>query len=232
MEYLVFIGLAVAFVVAVLGKNAYDEWKKAKLFKISLRENYGVLRKRDTDLERFARMGSYYKKHPEEGQIDDITWNDLGMDDVFRSMNHTYSASGEEYLYYTLRSVGKSKEELSDLESLIEYFDGHEKERVQVQILMAKLGYMGKFSIYDYLDNLDILGERSNKKSILCNLLFLPILACMPFFFSYALIAFVALMIFNIVTYFREKSEIEPYIISFKYHLRVSVRKNRVLRLS
>ena len=232
MEYLVFLGLALVFIAGVLGKNAYNEWRKAKLFKISLRENYGVLRKRDTDLERFARMGSYCKKHPEEGQIDDITWNDLGMDDVFRSMNHTYSASGEEYLYYTLRSAGKSKEELEELESLIRYFDGHENERVEVQVLMAKLGYMGKFSIYDYMDNLDILGERSNKKAILCDLLFIPILICMPFAFSYALIAFVALMLYNIVSYFREKSEIEPYIISFKYVLRLLDIAEKVEKLS
>ena len=232
MEYLVFLVLALVFIAGVLGKNAYNEWRKAKLFKISLRENYGVLRKRDTDLERFARMGSYCKKHPEEGQIDDITWNDLGMDDVFRSMNHTYSASGEEYLYYTLRSAGKSKEELEELESLIRYFDGHENERVEVQVLMAKLGYMGKFSIYDYMDNLDILGERSNKKAILCDLLFIPILVCMPFAFSYALIAFVALMLYNIVSYFREKSEIEPYIISFKYVLRLLDIAEKVEKLS
>ena len=229
---MVLLSMALVFIAGVLGKNAYNEWRKAKLFKISLRENYGVLRKRDTDLERFARMGSYCKKHPEEGQIDDITWNDLGMDDVFRSMNHTYSASGEEYLYYTLRSAGKSKEELEELESLIRYFDGHENERVEVQVLMAKLGYMGKFSIYDYMDNLDILGERSNKKAILCDLLFIPILVCMPFAFSYALIAFVALMLYNIVSYFREKSEIEPYIISFKYVLRLLDIAEKVEKLS
>ncbi|MBP5262983.1 MAG: hypothetical protein J6Z33_01260, partial [Lachnospiraceae bacterium] len=197
MEYLIFFALAAAFIAAVLIKNAYNEWKKAKLFKISLRENYGELRKRDENMERFARMGSYYKKHPEEGQIDDITWNDLGMDDIFRSMNHTYSASGEEYLYHTLRSAGKSEEELSELESLIQYFDGHEEERVQVQVLMAKLGYMGKFSIYDYLDNLDILGVRSNKKAILCDLLFVPLIILLPFAFSYALIGIIALMLFN-----------------------------------
>ncbi|WMC92726.1 hypothetical protein [Kineothrix sp. MB12-C1] len=34
----------------------------------------------------------------------DITWNDLNMDAVFRQMNYAYSAAGEEYLYYLLRS--------------------------------------------------------------------------------------------------------------------------------
>ena len=232
MEYLIFFALAAAFIAAVLIKNAYNEWKKAKLFKISLRENYGELRKRDENLERFARMGSYYKKHSEEGQIDDISWNDLGMDDVFRSMNHTYSATGEEYLYHTLRSAGKSEEELLELESLIQYFDSHEEERVQVQVLMAKLGYMGKFSIYDYLDNLDILGVRSNKKAILCDLLFVPLIVLLPFAFSYALIGIIALMLFNIVTYFREKSEIEPYIVSFKYVLKLLDIAEKVEKLS
>jgi hypothetical protein len=36
--------------------------------------------------------------------IDDITWNDLNMDSVFKRINPSLSTSGEQYLYYMLRS--------------------------------------------------------------------------------------------------------------------------------
>lgn len=221
MEYIAFGVLAVAFIAAIVGKDIYNDRKKQKLFELSLRRDYGTLREKKLNLERFARMDRYYKKHPEEGQIDDITWNDLGMDEVFLSMNHTYSASGEEYLYYTLRSAGKSEEELSELENMIQFYMEHEDERVATQLIMAKLGYMGKFSLYDYLDNLDYLGERSNRKAILMDLLFIPLICMIPFAFSYGILGIVALSIFNITTYFREKSDIEPYIISFQYILKL-----------
>ena len=221
MEYIAFGILALVFIAAIVGKDIYNDRKKQRLFEESLRRDYGTLREKKLNLERFARMDRYYKKHPEEGQIDDITWNDLGMDEIFLNMNHTYSASGEEYLYYTLRSAGKTEEEFAELENLVQYYMGHEDQRVATQLIMAKLGYMGKFSLYDYLDNLDYLGERSNRRAILMDLLFIPLVCLLPFAFSYGIMGIVALSIFNITTYFREKSDIEPYIISFQYILKL-----------
>ena len=231
MEYAIFGALVVAFFVAIIVKDIFNDRKKRRLFEKELRQNYGVLRKREEKIERFLRIDRYFGKHPEEGQVDDVTWNDLGMDDVFRSMNHTYSATGEEYLYHVLRSAGKSKEELEEFETLVNHFAKEEDQRVYVQILMAKLGYMGKFSLYDYLDNLDYLGERNNKKAILLDLAFIPCIAIMPFFFSYGLIALVALMIFNVTTYFKEKNEIEPYIVSFQYVLKLLDAAGRLEKL-
>ena len=221
MEYIAFGILALVFIAVIVGKDIYNDRRKQKLFEHSLRKDYGTLREKKQNLERFARMDRYYKKHSEKGQVDDITWNDLGMDEVFLNMNHTYSASGEEYLYYTLRSAGKSDEELAELENLIQYFMGHEDERVTAQLIMAKLGYMGKYSLYDYLDNLEYLGERSNRKAILLDLLYLPFACLLPFAVSYGILGIVALTIYNITTYFREKSDIEPYIISFQYILKL-----------
>lgn len=221
MEYLFFGALVLAFIVAVICLDIYRDRKKQRLFEDSLRRDYGILRKREYNLERFVRIDRYYCKHPEADQIDDVTWNDLDLDEVFKSMNHTYSAVGEEFLYHTLRSAGKDQEYLGELEGLIEYFRTHEDQRVFLQLVMAKLGYMGKYSLYDYLDNLDYLGERTNRKAFVCNLLFLPLLALAPFYFSYAMIGLVGLMLYNIMTYFKEKGEIEPYIVSFVYVLKL-----------
>ena len=228
MEYLIFWLMALGFIAAVIGVEIYRDRKKQKRFKESLHRDYGILHERRQDLERFARINRYYLKHVQTGQIDDVTWNDLDMDQIFRSMNHTYSAAGEEYLYHTLRSAGQSAEQLEGLEKWIRYFMEHEEERVYVQLQMAKLGYLGKYSLYDYIDNLGYLGERSNRRAILMDLLFIPLVACMPFFFSYALLGCIALMVFNIMTYFKEKEEIEPYIISFQFIVKLLDAADRV----
>ncbi len=47
--------------------------------------------------------------------IDDITWNDLGMDDIFRLINNTYSSTGQEYLYKLLRTPCAEEEVLKEL---------------------------------------------------------------------------------------------------------------------
>lgn len=221
MEYVMFLGAMILFFIVIFGREAYSAKKREKQFIASLYEDYGKIPNKEYSLERYVRIGSYYQKHMTERMLDDITWNDLNMDDIFKRMNYTFSASGEEYLYYTLRNTGRSKTELDHMEELICFFQEHEAERVKIQFLMHRLGYTGKFSLYDYIDHLDYLGERSNRKYILCNLLFLPLVALAYFNLSISLLGIAVLIIYDIVSYFKEKSEIEPYIISFAYIMRL-----------
>ena len=166
MEYLVMAAALVLFVLVIFVLESVRAKREKERFIRSLYENYGRLPGKKYTPERFARMGSFLQRHPEDGQLDDITWNDLGMDDIFKRMDYTFSASGEEYLYYTLRTLKRDHESLLHLEDVAGFFDSHADERVQVQFAMNQLGHMGKYSLYDYLDHLDVLGERSNKKNL------------------------------------------------------------------
>ncbi len=217
---LLVLALAIVTVVVFL-LNAYHAKQAEKRFMNSLYEDCGRLAQKEYAPERFARIGSYFLRHSSPLQLDDITWNDLGMDELFMRMNYTLSASGEEYLYYTLRTLRQEEEDLLHLEEVVRYFDSHPDERVKVQLQMNKLGYTGKFSLYDYLDNLDYLGERSNRKSLIQNMLFLPLIALLWVNFSIGIMGLVMLMVYNITTYFKEKGEIDPYITSFAYIMRL-----------
>lgn len=221
MEYLVFILTMAAFVLVIFIMESVRARNEEKRFTLSLYQNYGRIAEKEYSLERFVRMDSYFSRHKKDGQLDDITWNDLGMDEIFKRMNDTLSASGEEYLYYTLRTLKQSDEELSHLEDVIQFFSGHPDDRVKVQLAARRLGYTGKYSLYDYLDNLDILGERSNRKNIVLDLLYLPLIGVMWVNFSLAIIGIVVLIIYNIISYFKEKDEIDPYITSFSYVMRL-----------
>lgn len=221
MEYLVmFLALAGILLVMFLLEFIREKKQEKKYIK-GLYEDYEKLREKKYAAERYERMGSYFRRHPEDGQIDDITWNDLGMDDIFKRMNYTLSASGEEYLYYTLRSLRQDESRLKHLEEVVQYFNAHPDERVQIQLQMRRLGYTGKFSLYDYLDNLDYLGERSNKGSLIRDFLFLPCIALLFFNLSLGILGIAALAISNIMTYFKEKNDIDLYITSFAYVLRL-----------
>lgn len=217
---LLVLALAIVTVVVFL-LNAYHAKQAEKRFMNSLYEDCGRLAQKEYAPERFARIGSYFLRHSSPLQLDDITWNDLGMDEIFMRMNYTLSASGEEYLYYTLRTLQKEEGELLHLEEVVRFFGDHPDERVKVQLQMNKLGYTGKFSLYDYLDNLDYLGERSNRKSLIQDLLFIPLIALLWVNFSIGIMGLVMLMVYNITTYFKEKGEIDPYITSFAYIMRL-----------
>ena len=143
------------------------------------------------------------------------------MDEVFCRIDRTLSAAGEEYLYFTLRNIFCGKERLDHLEEVTGWFLEQDDTRIRVQLLLKKLGHLGKYSLYDYLDNLDYLGERNNRKILLLNLLYLLFASLLFVQPAVGILGIVVCMLGHILTYFREKKVIEPYITSFAYVLRM-----------
>ena len=153
MEYLIFAVAMAGFVALLLIKGLYDEHKEKKELIYRLRHHYGEWKEKKYWPEQYAAIPRYYEKHPKEEQVDDITWNDLGMDDVYKRIDATFSSAGEEMLYYMLRTPVFEGERLQHLEDVITYFTTHTEERIRVQLVLHKLGRTGRFSMYDYLDN-------------------------------------------------------------------------------
>lgn len=230
MEYIVFGALVAGFVVLIFAKGFYDERKKEKAFLYQLKYHYGDIPNKEYRPEQYASISRYFEKHPSEGQIDDITWNDLGMDEVFRRLNDTYSSAGEEMLYDTLRTPRFEKEELAHFEKLVSFFQENTEERVRLQVLFHGMGYTGKFSLYDYLDYLDVLGKRSNTKHLLMNFLYLPAIVLCVVKPSFGILALVGLMLYGIMSYFKEKGEIEPYITSFSYIMKMLAASEKAVK--
>lgn len=221
MEYVIF-AIALFLLVAIfMVKGYYDYKQEEKRFIRKLYDEYGVLPQREYKPEQLAKISRYYEKHSEGFTIDDITWNDLNMDEVFVNMNFTYSAAGEEYLYYTLRKPCMQESTLAHQEDIIRYFSENTDERVAFQFIFSKLGRTGKFSIHDYLDYLDELGDRSNLKNYLSILLLVASVAMLFINISFGIIAFVCVLIYNNISYFKEKNDIDPYITSFSYIFRI-----------
>ena len=223
MEYIIFAGVIFAIIVLIMLKGFWDEQKRKKNFVLWLKDHYGELPKREEyKEEELIKIASYYKAHENEGfHIDDITWNDLNMDEVFQRMNYTYSAAGEEYLYYLLRTPVQDDTGLEAMEKHIAYFMQNKEDRVAYQTLFAEIGKTGKYSIYNYLNYLDLLGERNNWKHYLGNLAIVAALGFLFFSVQYGILLLIITLMYNITSYFKDKNEIDPYITSFGYILRL-----------
>ena len=233
MEYVIFAAALGIILILLFLKGLYDYRMEQKRFRKRLHTDYGKKLEREYRPEWFAHISRYAQKHAGEFQIDEITWCDLNMDEVFKQMNYTYSSAGEEYLYYLLRNPQLEETHLVHMEEVIRYFDTHREEREDLQFIFSKLGKIGKFSIYDYLDYLDDLGERKNRMHYLALLLMLVSIGIMAVNFSVGILALLAVVIYNNVTYFGMKKEIEPYITSFAYIFRLlniypELKKHRV----
>lgn len=221
MEYIIFAVVIAGLILLFMLKEFYNYKKSEKQFVQRLYGEYGVLPQREYKPGWSDVISRYFVKHKEGFYIDDITWNDLNMDEVFKKINYTYSAAGEEYLYYTLRKPCMEEKELLRREEIIDFFRKHPDERTAYQFIYSKLGRTGKFSIYDYLDYLDELGERGNLSHYMALVLVLVSIGILFIHIPLGLLALVCVLIYNNVTYFKIKNEIDPYITSFAYIFRV-----------
>lgn len=221
MEYIIFAIAMAGLVLLLMLKEVIGYKKSEKIFIEKLYKEYGVLPPREYKPGRLEIISHYFEKHKDGFFIDDITWNDLDMDEVFKRMNYTYSAAGEEYLYYVLRKPCMEESELLKREKIIDFISSHPDERVAFQLIYSKLGKTGKYSIYDYLDYLDGLGNRSNLQHYFALLLLLISIGVMFVNIPFGLVAFGIIMVYNNMSYFKVKNEIDPYITSFAYIFRL-----------
>ncbi len=72
--------------------------------------------------------------------LDDISWNDLDMDRVFQRMNPRRSTSGEQYLYYMLRSPLTDGASWEQRRQLIDLAEADPERRLRMELILAKLG--------------------------------------------------------------------------------------------
>ena len=72
--------------------------------------------------------------------IDEITWHDLDMDRVFKRINPKRCTSGEQYLYYMLRSPAVDAASYEQRKDLIHYAQADPERRLKVETILARLG--------------------------------------------------------------------------------------------
>ena len=229
---------------------AGGERKRNNGFLQKIQTEYGkktAVRHTPEELRRIAFYSeSRIRGEKTENVTDDITWNDLEMDRVFSRLDYTQSAAGEEYLYWLLRtpalqlqsgsekdpdasdaSAASDSAEASGVpmdrlsEDKIRYFQDHETERMDAQTVMAILGHSGKYSLYDYLDLLDDLGEPSNFKNYLSIILLCAAVASMFINTQIGIVALIAVLVFNMITYYFQKRNNDAYLVVFRFIFRL-----------
>lgn len=217
MEYIVFAVFMVIVIGILFVKELFEMRKKEKKIYNSFKDCYGQMPEREYKEEYYKSVKSLYDTMEKEHVIDDITWNDLQMDEVFKRMNYTQSSAGEEYLYYRLRTPVMEEETLKKEEEQIRYFMENDKERQKFMMLFYKIGRTGKYSIHKYIAYLDNLGNRSNLIHLAYNSTYVISILLLLWNTRIGIVCLISSMLLCMTQYYRLKKEIEPYLISFSY---------------
>ncbi|BCN31302.1 MutS-related protein [Anaeromicropila herbilytica] len=214
MEYLIIIGIGLLLLFI---KNIYDEKASKERALIKLKKEWGQVPDEEYTSEKFEALKWFYNTKKDQYDIDDITWSDLDMDQIYMLMNNTSSALGEEYLYSLLRKVKYTIEPLKERNEVIRFFETNAEKRIQMQSTFSKMGKVKKLSVFEYLDRVNQLKKRTNIPHILmASGLILSLISA--FIIGAASVApIIIFLALNIIRYYKYKAEIEPYITVFSY---------------
>ena len=200
----------------------WDKIRQRKWFLRHLKQRWGTVPDREYTQEELESISHYAKRNEgEQFMIDDITWNDLQMDEIFICMNNTLSSCGEDVLYQILRQPQMDQNVLDERERLIAYFQTHEEERIQVLTRVNEVKKIWKMSIADYIDALKDVDRRGRGKyPLLAGLSAAAIVATLirpiPCMFLLLLMLCV-----SAVVHTRDSKKIEPYLNCFVCILRL-----------
>lgn len=215
------IPIIIVLLVSLIFYIGYSREKNAvKAYLDGFISNQGKPTKRKITQDELKGIKIYcdYKK---DSTIDDITWNDLDLNLVYRSMNYCQTSAGDEYLYHLLRTPKLQNTDWEKFEQKVETIKNDPVLRKSLLSCLYEMGFTGNISVFSYLEKLDQIKLWNNKFDILLDLLYIPAIAmCFVNGLMGAALVFL-IMIVNISTYFKKKRRIENFFVCFQYISRV-----------
>lgn len=202
-------------VFMVMFQFAQNQRKNKEDFIRRARKSFGKVPEREYAVEELERISHYYKNYRNRAAfyLDDLTWNDLGMEDIFLLINQTCSSVGEDYLYWLLRTPIEDEEELKERDSLIRWFQTHEEERLKLQYVYHQLGRMRKHSVSDYFLRMMDLPAQGNLKHIAVILAEIASVTLLFVNSGLGVLCLFSSVCYGIFSYYKEKGTVEPYFV-------------------
>lgn len=232
MEYIIMI---IGIIVFLMIQGKMQEIKRKKALIAKIEEEWGEVPQREYTSEDLLGIRKYYDsiQNPNT-DIDEITYNDLDMKEIFMLINNTGSSIGEEFLYALLRKPLTSEKELKKRNRIIEYFNSHSEERIKVQTIFSNIGKVKRLSIYEYIQKGKI--AEVGQPMIHCLQAVGLLLSILLLGYNQALAGglITVFVTVNLITYYKAKAKIESYLTVFSYVLRIldGVEEIRKLKIS
>lgn len=208
----------------------FENRRRLKYIKLNIINQYGKEIDLDEVMIKMNNVSSYFRNKNEKNTIDNITWNDLNMDDVFKKINNTQCTAGQEVLYDILRKPLYNKEVLIKRDKVIDYFRNNEKERQAIQLILGKIGKSDELYITNCLFN-----EADDSKSKLLKyrlLSWLPTLSLLLLLINPMFLALtIGLAVLNV--FISQRSKVKNYDASgFSYMISIINVANKIKNMN
>lgn len=231
MERIVILAFFLILFAILLYKGITEEKRTVEKLEKKFREEYGKANKRQLKTDELERISHYCKGRMTEDSVDELTWNDLDMDLVYEQLAYTRSSLGDDYLYYLLRNPVKEEKSLLEREEKISCLSENQELRIKLQVIFAQMGKIRDYSLADYLKYLMQEKPRRNGKHYLADVLIMASVLLMIYNIGLGLALFFLLILYNIVTYFKDKAYLEPYLISLRYLFKIKAYAKEIVAI-
>lgn len=209
--------LVIFFVKGIIDKDSY-----AKKLQKKITKSYGEVPDKTYTEEKKKSLKYYFdKKGKTDNYVDDITWNDLGMNQIFMTMNACDCNIGEEYLYSILRTPVTDPAILEERKRIIDYFAANPETRNKFRLLFKQIGMMRNISVYEYLNRLKEVNSDNTGKHVSQALILIGTIVAIFFDPVIGIVSTLIAMGVNMVSYFNRKKEIENYFAIVSYIIRI-----------
>ncbi len=209
--------ILVAFIVAVVVAMFLSARSEQKKLREKISDQFGQAPdQEELEFDSISKPWKYCTDKDILRTVDDITWNDLDMDQVFARLDTCQTSLGEEYLYTLLHKFTNEKE--SDArEELMECLDHEPALRLQLQLYLQKVGKSNYNGLTEFISSVEVHGL--NHAWIYRILALLPIafLLLFPFSYVWGTVCIIGAICVNILVSFFTKKKIEQELPSLRY---------------
>ncbi len=230
MAIVVFLSFFVVLAIGLLLREERKTRIREKQIEKELRKQWEERREKNFSPYEMEQISYLAKTRADENRVDELTWENLEMDKVYQKLCYCQSSLGEEYFYFLLRNPMRDWKKLEELEEKLQCLSDIDT-LVFLQKELIKLGKIKKHSMREYLD----LFWKAEGKGNLFHYLGIIFLFLSFFWMNISLFTgflfFMAVLLFQIITYFKAKAELEPYLVSLRYLFRMGETAKKVIPL-
>lgn len=127
--------LFIVFTAIVIGYDYIERKKREREIYLHIKENFGKVHSEKIK----GPIDGIYNRLG--GNLTDITYNDLNLDEIIKEMNHCASQMGIEYFYYRIRNLILNSNILQEMQNKRNMYENKEKDIINIQFSLSNVGY-------------------------------------------------------------------------------------------
>lgn len=213
-----FFGISFFAILALLLLQKRKNENKRIMMINEVKTQWGKEHKEKREFVHIEKMYRFLNERGDQDfNIDDTTWTDLNMNEVFSKIDHTKSLPGMQYLYNMLRRPIFDNNELKKRNEVISLLLENRSISQEVQYQLSRLSKKEGNNIFSYFKN----GINVDTKLAIIYRIFsyMSFLILILFFFSLPIAFFASILIIgvNSIIYHTNKYRIYEEMETFKY---------------